>query len=92
VKNEQGGHFQHWCAHTRFDPVWAADRSLCRAAPAISPLLTREGADVLFSGLKQQIKAREDKMPKEKDHELAEGYRRAGNEMSVALSERTIPY
>jgi hypothetical protein len=59
---------------------------------AISPLLSREGADVLFSLLKQQIKAREDKMPKEKDQELAEGYRKAGKEMSEALSEKSMPY
>ncbi len=59
---------------------------------AISPLLNREGSDVLFSMLKQEIKAREDKMPKEKDNELTEGYRKAGKEMSEALVERTIPY
>lgn len=59
---------------------------------AISPLLNREGADVLFSLLKQEIRAREDKIPKEKDNELAEGYRKAGKEMGEALVERTIPY
>jgi hypothetical protein len=42
--------------------------------------------------LKQEIKAREDKMPKEKSNELAEGYRKAGKEMSEALVERTMPY
>lgn len=59
---------------------------------SISPLLTREGSDVMFSALKQEIKAREDKMPKEKDNELAEGYRKAGKEMSEALSEKAITY
>jgi len=58
----------------------------------ISPLLSREGADVLFSVLKQEIKAREDKMSKETGNELAEGYRKAGKEMSEALVERSIPY
>ena len=59
---------------------------------AISPLLSREGSDVLFSALKQEIKAREDKISKAKDKELAEGYRKASKEMSAALVERSITY
>ncbi len=59
---------------------------------AISPLLNWEGADVLFSMLKQEIKGREDKMPKENNNELAEGYRKAGKEMGEALVERSMAY
>ena len=59
---------------------------------AISPLLNREGADMLFSVLKQEVKAREDKKPKDKANELAEGYRNASKEMSEALIEKTIPF
>ncbi len=59
---------------------------------AISPLLTREGEEVMFSLLKQEIKTREDKMPKEKNNELAEGYRKAGKEMNEALSEKVTAY
>jgi len=59
---------------------------------SISPLLSREGADVLFATLKQEIRSREDKMPKEKDKELAEGYRKSVKEMGEALVERSVPY
>lgn len=58
----------------------------------ISPLLSREGLDVLFSVLKHEVRVREEKMPKEKNHELAEGYRKAGKEMGEAFRERSIPY
>ena len=59
---------------------------------SIAPLLNREGADMMFAMLKQKIKAREEKMPKDKGNELAEDYRKAGKEMNEALVERTVLY
>jgi len=59
---------------------------------SMSPLLNSTGADALHTALEREIKARMEKLSKDKEENLAEQYQKVRKELNEALIEKTIAY